>query len=186
MNLDLQVVVGLYHLASLNPLLTRIDVFMAQRSIFLIPLILAVVGIWPGRTLRERRQILLAAAISFVIAFVLGHIIAYADPRTRPFVVLSLKPLFPHDPTASFPSDHTILGCALSWPFVFRWPRRSWLLIVWVLLVGFARVAAGVHYPTDILGSAVIALVPAAAGYVLAAWLLVESRVIRSLVYFGL
>jgi membrane-associated phospholipid phosphatase len=30
---------------------------------------------------------------------------------------------------------------------------------VWSLLIGFARVAAGVHYPSDILGSAALAFV---------------------------
>ena len=43
-------------------------------------------------------------------------------------------------------------------PMLWRAPKLGIWLLAWALLVGVARVAAGVHYPTDILGSAILAL----------------------------
>lgn len=185
MNFDQQTVLTLYNLVAGSPTIASLDVLLATWGIFAIPGVLALAAIWPGPYLRERRQILFAAAISFVLAYALSTVISHLIVRPRPFIVLRLTPLFPHDSSSSFPSDHTILGTALAWPIVFRWPRRGLFLVLWALAVGFARVTAGVHYPTDILGSAALALVAAGVGFVLGAWFLLESRLLRSLVYLG-
>src|SRR5690349_10006629 len=64
----------------------------------------------------------------------------------------------------SFPSGHTLetacfataLTLCLSrvWPHKARWIRT--LALAWVILVGFSRMALGVHWPTDVLAAACI------------------------------
>jgi undecaprenyl-diphosphatase len=59
---------------------------------------------------------------------------------------------------SSFPSDHTLVGSALAAPLVWRRWRLGLPLLVVALLAGMARVAAGVHWPSDIIGTALVAL----------------------------
>jgi hypothetical protein len=52
---------------------------------------------------------------------------------------------------------------ALAWPLLWRARRVGAAAAVCVAAVGFAQVAAAVHYPSDLLGSAAIALLPSVA-----------------------
>lgn len=56
--------------------------------------------------------------------------------------------------TYSFPSchatNHSALAVFWSWSFKKRW--LSIFLTLWALVVGYAQIYVGVHYPTDILG----------------------------------
>jgi len=105
----------------------------------------------------ERRLVLyalLTAAIALGINQVIGHVWA----RPRPFVAHHVTLLITgsHDP--SFPSDHAALGFGLALPVLLR--NRAWgmLLLCGALLLGFARVFVGAHYPGDIAGAFLIAL----------------------------
>jgi membrane-associated phospholipid phosphatase len=65
--------------------------------------------------------------------------------------------------THSFPSGHTLVAAAAA-VVLFRYLRdwRGYLLGLFVLLVGLARVFQGMHWFTDVIGSLVLG---AAAGY---------------------
>ncbi|MCG2694319.1 phosphatase PAP2 family protein [Candidatus Parcubacteria bacterium] len=60
---------------------------------------------------------------------------------------------------ASFPSGHTLVGFILA--FSIFWINKKWgmLFLIGALLVAISRIIVGVHYPTDILGGILIALV---------------------------
>jgi undecaprenyl-diphosphatase len=125
----------------------------------------------------------LAGAISFVAALVLSEALGLLVYRPRPFVALDFPPLFPWARDSSFPSDHALLGAALAWPIGWISLRRCLVLLLWVLIVGFARVMAGVHYPTDVLASLALALVTALFGLIVAAYLVSRVPALRRLVY---
>jgi membrane-associated phospholipid phosphatase len=68
----------------------------------------------------------------------------------------------------SFPSNHATFAAAAAVGIAFLRPAAAWLVVPVAVLVGVARVAVGVHYPTDVLaglllGGAVAALQPAVA-----------------------
>jgi undecaprenyl-diphosphatase len=71
-------------------------------------------------------------------------------------------PLFDHAADTSFPSEHTLVGVALALALGRVLGRWGVLPVLWALLIGVARIAAAVHYPSDVLGSALLA-VPLAA-----------------------
>ncbi|MBE3556866.1 MAG: phosphatase PAP2 family protein [Firmicutes bacterium] len=91
-----------------------------------------------------------AALSGIVVAAVIGHFWY----RPRPFVVLGGMdhPLLAHVADASFPSDHATVVAALAAAFAGTHRRLRYVLIALAMLCGAARVAVGVHWPTDILG----------------------------------
>lgn len=107
---------------------------------------------------RERRwRMALLAVLALPLTYVVAKIMStlYYDPR--PFVVGHFLPLLPHAPDNGFPSDHTLLSAAVAAVVFFFNRTLGALLLVIAFLVGVARVFAGIHHLTDIVGSLVIA-----------------------------
>jgi undecaprenyl-diphosphatase len=138
--------------------------FVAQ-YLYIIVLAL-VVGylIWQHRA--RWLELLFAAVFIGGVAFLLAKITGLWISDPRPFVVTGQPPLFPHDITNGFPSDHTLLVAAVAAVVALANWRVG--LVVWALalLIGLARVYAGVHHLLDIAGSLVLVVI-ALGGYIL-------------------
>jgi undecaprenyl-diphosphatase len=156
--MDGALVLWLHEFVVAQPQLADLTILMAEWGVFLLPLVLAVSWFAPGETLAARRNAVLAGCLAAVFAIVVGLVLERVLGRPRPFVGLGFSPLIDHAQDSSFPSDHTLLGVALIGPMLLRVPRVGVGMFVWALLVGAARVAAGLHYPSDIIGSSVLAL----------------------------
>jgi len=178
-------VLTLYHWVSSGAFLTQLAVLLAQDGIVLLPLALTTLWFVPRRAVLERRQVLLACFLSLVLALVLVGVLSLFFDRPRPFVALGIPPLFPHDTDSSFPSDHTLVGVSLVGPLLWQRPRLGVWLMLWAFLVGFARVVTAIHYPSDILGSAALAVVPTVVGLLLASPLVSRLAIVRWLLTVG-
>lgn len=80
--------------------------------------------------------------------------------RPRPHLLMNVHQLVfksPLDP--SFPSAHTTIALALALAVFCR--NKIWgsVFLVLALLVGLGRILAGVHYPLDIVGGVIVALI---------------------------
>jgi membrane-associated phospholipid phosphatase len=65
----------------------------------------------------------------------------------------------PHEPGRSFPSRHVASGLAMA-SIGSREHRRLGMLMAGVAwLLGVSRVAAGLHYPSDIAAGALLGLI---------------------------
>lgn len=93
--------------------------------------------------------------LALVLDIVAGHL--YYDPR--PFVTQHLVPLIAHAADNGFPSDHALLTAFLAFTMLLYSRRTAIFLIIIALLVSWARVAAHLHNPRDVVGSFVIAAV---------------------------
>jgi undecaprenyl-diphosphatase len=155
---DATVALELHRLATSDSRLATLVVFIANYGIFVLPLALLIYWFRADMPGDRCRDAILVGVVTAGVAFVLGLVLERTLSRPRPFVELGFQPLFPHAADSSFPSDHTLVGVALVGPLLGPARKLGFVLVVWALIVGFARAAAGVHYPSDILGSAVLAL----------------------------
>ena len=113
----------------------------------------------------EQKRLVLFAALTLPLAYVVSKIGAFLYNDPRPFVAGHFVPLIPHEPDNGFPSDHVLLCAsiaALIYPSSKRLSLALWAL---TLLVGFSRVYTGLHHPVDIIGSMLMAIVVAALTY---------------------
>jgi undecaprenyl-diphosphatase len=73
----------------------------------------------------------------------------------------------------SFPSNHALNNFAAAIFFYRLFPKLKWVLFVTASLIAISRVYLGLHYPSDILGGAVIGL---AFGYIFASGVLYVEK----------
>lgn len=146
-------------LAGHHRLLDDLMVFSAKYVIYLVFLVLVLVSL-PFLRRREWRPLLWAGG-ALVLSFVLGRVATLVHPEQRPFTTHpALRVLTPHDPGTSFPSDHATAAFAIAFALLAFLSRR-WGAVVAAaaVLIGFARVYDGIHYPGDILGAVLVAAV---------------------------
>jgi undecaprenyl-diphosphatase len=110
----------------------------------LLPLLLAP---WP-------RVITARAALALTIS----HLIVQAMKRTVHRERPPITPLIPCPDCYSFPSGHATAALAVALSYALAWPALAGVLVGGAVLVGWSRVALGVHYPGDVLMGQVIAL----------------------------
>lgn len=120
---------------------------------------------------RAVKNILFIFGSSLFVRFVLAEIIRFFYYHPRPFEVMDgVYRLIFHEATASFPSGHAVFFFALATAvYLSQLPQgpslrekgRSFLTLFFFLgaiLMGMARVIAGVHWPYDILGGAILGI----------------------------
>lgn len=127
-------------------------------GVFAVVAVLCLVRLWR----REWRPVV-ATAATLALTFVLGLLGAALYAEQRPFTTHKVHLLVAHAAGQSFPSDHATaaFGVALAvWVFLsWRW---GVLLFLAALLIGFARVYDGIHYPLDIAGGLLAAAIATA------------------------
>lgn len=104
---------------------------------------------------------LLAAAIALAVNQVLSHLWV----RERPFVDHpgAVHQLVAHAADASFPSDHAAAAFAIAVILVGVHRRLGVAALGVAVLVSYARVYTGLHYPGDVLAGTVIGVIAAIA-----------------------
>lgn len=150
--------------AQASPLLVAVSKFFAVWAIFFIAafVISALFINWPWFKI-SGKLFFIEALLSGVSAWLMSQLIALLYFRKRPFVIFdTIETLIARSEfSKSLPSDHAVIAMALAMT-TFLWsPKVGIWLIVIALLIGLARVMAGVHYPFDIVVAVVLGIIVA-------------------------
>ncbi len=105
----------------------------------------------------ERRRTALYAAFSSLMALFVNSIIHLVYYHPRPFIVHHVHLLVHHAADSSFVSDHAVLVFAIAWTILMRNERIKYPVFIWATIVAISRIYIGVHYPVDVIGSALLA-----------------------------
>ncbi len=107
------------------------------------------------------RMSLLEAFAVALLALGLAQAITHFWYHPRPFEIGLGHQWMAHAPEASFPSDHATLLFSLALPLLALPRARAWGVIFLGLALGtaWARVYLGVHFPFDMAGGLLTALV---------------------------
>jgi undecaprenyl-diphosphatase len=150
--------------ASGNSFLDALMKDVAKYAIAISFLVVAVLCLL--RLLNRQIWPIVWSAVGLVLTFLLGLVAAAAYKEKRPFQTHHVHQLLGHSPGQSFPSDHATaaFGCALVALVLLS---RAWgvVLVLLGVFIGFARVYLGIHYPGDIGGSFLCAVVGVAAAW---------------------
>lgn len=104
------------------------------------------------------RMLIIGAISVFLSRFVITEIIRHFYFVSRPFLNPAVHQLIFHETSGSFPSGHAAIFFALAMALYFFYKRWSILFFVFAILMGIARIIAGIHWPLDILGGAIIGI----------------------------
>lgn len=112
-------------------------------------------------SLNRNQKAVLLSLITLALAFLIDILITLIFPRPRPFITYpeATKHLDLWVDASSFPSSHALSVFAIAaslWWSGFK--KLGPILFLLAILVGIARVASGVHYPSDILAGALIGI----------------------------
>jgi membrane-associated phospholipid phosphatase len=133
-------------------------VILLAKYVVVVPVIALAVVFW-RLDKRLRLEMAVFLALSVILATVLAKLAATLHQDPRPFVHDGVTPYFAHGPDNGFPSDHTTYSAVIAF-VVLRYSRKlGAALAVLALLIGSARVIAGVHHGQDIIAGLAIAAI---------------------------
>ena len=104
----------------------------------------------------SKRKVFIEAVMSIVITLFMHFITKIFYFKPRPFIDRRVRILTPSKFDSSFPSKHTLLTFAVSTIVLFYQRTVGSILLGVSALTGLSRIWVGHHYPSDILGSAVL------------------------------
>jgi undecaprenyl-diphosphatase len=107
--------------------------------------------------------------LAMLLAWLIVHGISATWPMPRPFVLGLGEQWLAKEPSASFPSSHASIAWAISAAALF-WVRHPLVIagfLLSALLVGWSRVALGVHFPSDLVAGMGVGVLAAAGTFVL-------------------
>lgn len=149
--------------------------FVAHDLIYLLMLLFALA--WFIGNIETKTSIV-KATIFTAITLCISEVLSALLHTPRPFVMEVGHTLIQHDATGSFPSNHMSILSGIAFSYYFSLKRDLGRVLIWVaIIVAWSRVYVGVHFPIDMVGAFLIALVVNLSG--LALWWKYQNAIMR-------
>jgi len=154
--MDVSIFQFLNGFAGRSPFLDGVIVFFGERYIYFVVAFVVSLAIFAFA--RQQPRLIETATLSLLsgaLSFVLATTIKLLTHRSRPFLVMHVKQLL-SDSSFAFPSGHTTFLCAMA---VAAFPEERALgaiMFASAILVGSGRIAAGIHWPSDVIGGLLV------------------------------
>ena len=107
------------------------------------------------------KHISLYAGYSAIVGLLINFLITAFYFHPRPFMNNVGTLLIRHAPDTSFPSDHTTFMLSIASMLVYYQKTRILGIILFImgLIGGVSRIYCGLHYPFDVFGSLMVAII---------------------------
>jgi undecaprenyl-diphosphatase len=104
------------------------------------------------------RRVAAAGGASAALGLLAAQVLSRLVERPRPFVThpAALHLFAAHAPDPGFPSDHATAAFAIAVAVLLRDRRWGAPVLAAAVVLAAGRVALGVHYPTDVVGGALL------------------------------
>jgi len=144
--------------AGINPIFDSITVFAAEYMPVVVILFMLYLWIRKGD---NKHDILLYSVYAGITGLIINYLIGLVYFHPRPSMLHLGTQLFQYPTDSSFPSDHTTLMVSIALMLIYFRETRIYGIIILILglIGGFARVFSGIHFPFDIFGSVIVAII---------------------------
>lgn len=156
--MDYSGVQAIHELAARNDWLEDpIGVFSQLSEVIFIALLAVLFLVRGNWSTSQLRHAAVAAGLAAAVGLAVAHGVTMIWDRPRPFEAHpGLHPFVAHAGDASFPSDHTTAAFAIAVAILLRNRRLGLIVFGVATAVGLSRLIVGVHYPSDVLGGAIL------------------------------
>ncbi len=174
--IDLSLFYTIFNLSGHSVWLDWLIILVGEYLLYLLLLVVAYCIYQDFRACHPRKvyDYCIALTAALIARFGVAEVIRLFYHRPRPYLALHLPHLL-SDTAYSFPSGHTIFLFALATSMLFVNKKLARWLYVAGIAIGLARVAAGVHYPSDIIGGMILGILT---GYLVhQSWVYLSRRI---------
>ena len=156
-NVDINILknINLHRNKNLDNNFINLSNTVAPASI-IVPIGLIGAGFLMQDSTLKNKSLVIGASITLTLGLTAG--LKFATNRTRPYITYPILDNVVDENTPSFPSGHTSMAFSTATSLSLAFPK--WYIIaptyLWAGAVSYSRMHLGVHYPTDVLGGAII------------------------------
>lgn len=161
MTFDTELFHLLNDLAGQSALFDGIVVFLASYLAYVLIAVFLALVFFSRYPKRKKLHMFFVAAVSSIIArFGVAELIRFSYHRPRPFTDLPAIQLLTSSEW-SFPSGHATFFFAMATALYLYDKKWGIGFFIAAALMGTSRVIAGIHYPSDIVGGALVGVIVA-------------------------
>jgi undecaprenyl-diphosphatase len=154
-----------YNLAHQSKILDGTIIFFAQYFPYVVIILAGLFLLFhhevlqaeePARVFWEKKREILMVFFSGCLAWILAYVLKFFFHTLRPFDAFSAVHPLISESGFGFPSGHATFFMALAFSIFFLHKKAGYIFMFFALLIGLARIIAGVHFPVDILGGFIL------------------------------